>query len=127
MNPSNPPRQVTRFNRVKVEEIHSNVSQELIEITTDKLKILLTEHLGYVNSNKDWIAPASLLVTIVLVFCTTSFKDALGINMAVWEAAFMLAGVGCLVWLCISLFKIHRSITIDALLDKIKNKNSGEG
>lgn len=113
----------TRFNKVRIDEIHSNISQEVIEITSDKLRILLKEHVENIENQRLWIAPASLLVTIVLVLCTTTFRDALTVKANVWEAAFIIGALLCLGWLIKSLLALKKAISIEDLLNKIKNKS----
>ena len=105
-----------------IDEIHDNTSQELISITADKLKLILIEHLGKIQSAQAWQAPLSLVVAIVLVFCSAEFKSAFGLSADTWRAAFFLSGVGCLIWLIVCLIKFKESRTIDDVLSIIKNK-----
>lgn len=112
-----------RSNGVDINEIHRNVSQELIEITSDKLKLLLTEYLSCINSRDQWHTPLALLVTIILVLTTTSFKPSLGISADSWSAFFLLSALFCFIWLIIAIKNRAQHISIDGLIDKIKNKN----
>jgi len=107
---------------VMIDEIHSNTSQELIEITSDKLKLILKEHIDNIERTKAWQMPLSLLVAIVLVFCSASFKAALGLSADTWCAVFFLSGILCALWLVIVLFKIKKSPTLDDVMSIIKNK-----
>lgn len=107
---------------VMIDEIHSNTSQELIEITSDKLKLILKENLDSIESTNAWQMPLSLLIAIVLVFCSASFKNALGLSADTWCAVFFISGCLCALWLIITLFKIKKSQTLDDLMSIIKNK-----
>ena len=117
------PRKI-RTTIVGVDEIHENTSTQIITITTDKLKIILIEHLHKVERSKAWHAPLSLFAAIVLVFCSAEFKDAFGIQASAWCAIFVLSGLASLAWLVVTLFQIKSSITVEDVIDNIKNKNS---
>lgn len=107
---------------VDITAMHDNTSQEIVTITVDKLKLILIEHLSRIESNKAWQTPLSLIVTIILVFCSAEFKKALGISADSWLAIFFLGGVGCCVWLVVCLFRLNKSITPDDVIATIKTK-----
>lgn len=107
-----------------VEEIHNNTSQEVITITTDKLKLALMGHLDNVSKKNEWHMPLSLLVGVVLVFCSAEFKAAFGLSSDSWAAIFAIFGAGCACWLLKSLVNIKRSSSLEDLIHIIKNKQS---
>jgi Na+/melibiose symporter-like transporter len=111
-----------RATSLDIDEIHDNTSQELISITADKLKLILIENLEQVKSTGAWQMPLSLLITIVLVFCSAEFKLALGVSADTWRAVFSIGGVACLIWLIVCLFKPRKSKTLDEVISVIKNK-----
>ncbi|OIQ89763.1 hypothetical protein GALL_283270 [mine drainage metagenome] len=111
-------------NNIGITEIHENTSQELISITGDKLKLILLQNLSLIESNKAWQMPLSLLLTIILVFCSADFKDAFGLQKNVWSAIFIISSIICAIWLIVCLFKLKKSITVDGVIDLIKNKNN---
>jgi hypothetical protein len=119
---SDRPRKV-RATIVGVDEIHENTSTQIITITTDKLKIILIEHLHRVDKSKAWHAPLSLFLAIILVFCSANFKDALGISASAWCAIFVLSGLASFVWLVVTLFQVKSGITVEDVINIIKNKN----
>jgi len=108
---------------VNIETVHDNTSQELINITDDKLKLILKEHLEDVESEKAWQMPFGLGITIIIVFCTADFKSAFSMPADTWRAVFLILGVGCLVWLVFSIVKRKLSKSLDDLMDIIKNKS----
>lgn len=122
MAPNNQSKQ-SRVNKVTIEEVHSNIAQEVIEITSDKLRIILKDHLDQVECKKRWATPASLLVAILLVFCTANFRDAFGVSADTWQAVFIIGGGMCFLWLVNDLRMLAGSMTLEELLDKIKNKS----
>jgi len=109
---------------VEIEEIHRNVGQELIEITEDKLKLLLAEHLSSIESRNTWHTPLALLITIVLVLTTTQFKESLGLSADTWAAIFIMSAGLCVFWLGRTLWERPKKSTAQELIDKIKNKQS---
>lgn len=112
----------SRSTGVDVTEVHRNVSQEIIEITEDKLKLLLNEHAASVESRSGWQTPLALFVTIVLVLTTTSFKESLGVSADTWLAVFIISAVLCLFWFLRTLLNRPRENTVEDLLEKIKNR-----
>ncbi|HEY2346046.1 MAG TPA: hypothetical protein VGH80_09190 [Xanthomonadaceae bacterium] len=112
----------SRTTTVGVDEIHENTSTQIITITADKLKIILMEYLQKVEKAKAWQTPLGILLTVVLVFCSTDFKDALNIAAASWKAIFFIVGVMSFFWLAFSLWQIKSSVSIEDILNTIKNK-----
>lgn len=108
---------------VDIDEIHENTTTQLITITADKLKLILLNHLEKVESAKVWQAPLGIVITIVLVFCSSTFKEAFSVPADSWRAIFLIGGVMALTWLLISLWRIRKSVTIDDVIDVIKNKS----
>lgn len=102
--------------------MHDNTYQELIFINADRLKLILIEHLENVKNRSAWQAPFGLVITIVLVFCSSDFKTAFGLSADTWRATFLLGGGACLAWLIISLLRIKKSITLDDVIAVVKNK-----
>jgi len=112
----------SKFNTVDVNAVHSNVEQEVIEITSDKLKIILSCHVDSLASRKEWHTPLSMLLTIIVVLCTTTFKPFAGFSADTWSAVFIIsAGLNTL-WLINTLRKLKQNITIDDVLNAAKNK-----
>jgi hypothetical protein len=107
---------------INITEIHDNTSQELISITVDKLKLILIQYLACIKQNDSWQMPLSLIVTIVLVFCSAEFKPAFGLSADTWCAIFVISGFGCAVWFFVTLFRLKKSMSVDDVIGVIKNK-----
>lgn len=112
----------SKFSSVSVQEVHSNVDQEVIEITADKLKIILIEHLDSLLKGTSWQTPLSILITVVVVFCTADFREFLTLSADTWKAIFIMTGALSLGWLIYSLSQLKKKQTVDEFLDKVKNK-----
>lgn len=112
------------FNQVNapIKVVHSNLDQEIIQITEDKLRLVLNQHIAAAEQRKAWIAPLGILVAIVIVFSTSTFKDVF-FKAPTWEAIFFIAGLLSLGWLIRTLWQAHNSPTVDSLVEKIKNRS----
>jgi hypothetical protein len=107
--------------QITVSAIHSNTELTLIQITEDKLRLVLLEHLAKVEAKRRWLVPLGILLTLVPMFLTSDFKDFVGIEKATWKAFFMLATVGTAMWLLLSVRSALQSATTDQLVERIKN------
>ena len=119
------------YNRktVNVKQIHSNVEQQLIQITEDKLENILLKYIKNLNIKNSWISPASIFITVVIAKTTATFTDSLGLSAAVWESIFILVGVGSLIWLVRNLIHITKNWDISSishLICKIKNSDESK-
>lgn len=116
------PRVKTRINRIEVHEVHSNLTAEVIEITSEKLELILRENLSCLERENSWHAPLGILVTIALVLLTTNFKSSFGLSADTWNAVFVIACALTCVWLIKALRNNNKSLSVEQLLDKVKNK-----
>lgn len=109
-------------NNPMVDQFYDNTQSNVIRITDDKLKVILMENKeGLIKSN-DFLAPLTLLISFVLTFCTTDFKDFLWISSSVWKAFYLFLTFGAAVWLFLELKKRKKNISIDELITKIRNQ-----
>jgi hypothetical protein len=106
---------------VQISQVHRNTNQEVIQITDDKLRLILKDHLHKMERRKDWIAPLGVLIAVISVFVSASFKDALGLPAATWSAIFVIFGLASLIWLVRCLAAVRRSPTLDDVVNAIKN------
>jgi hypothetical protein len=104
-----------------IAQVHVNTSQEIIQVTDDKLRLILSCHLDVMEKRKDWIAPLGLVIAVITVFVSSEFKDALGLDAATWRAIFILSGLASGVWLVYTLVVAWRSPSLDDVVRAIKN------
>lgn len=107
--------------RVPVGTIHGNLTQNLIQITEDKLNLILHQHISQIETKNSWQTPLTLLIALITTLSTTKFTDA-GLEAATWKAIFVIATVASVVWLLISFQKLVKAVSISDLIDKIKNQ-----
>lgn len=122
MNNSN--QNVGKFNppsNVEVRSVHGDLSQEIITITVDKLRLILFRHASTIEEKKSWIAPAGILMTIVVTLITTTFKDYF-FSQSTWQAIFIISLVLVILWFLRSLYRSIWSPSIEDLVEKIKQQ-----
>jgi hypothetical protein len=119
--PNETPRGELIQETIQVEAVHSNLTAEVIKITSDKLKLILTQHLKNLESKKEWLTPFSLLITILIVFPTTTFKEFISIKSTTWEAFFLMAIVLTFIWLVFAIIKAFKAKNVDDIITLIKS------
>lgn len=107
------------FNNSKV---RSTLGEIIIITTEDKIQLCLLKHLGDLEEKRGWITPFSLLITIIVTFLTTDFKD-WWFKKETWEAVFLLAGVFFLMWLLWATKKAWPIKTVKDVLEEIKESS----
>lgn len=107
-----------------IAQVHTNLNQEIIQITDDKLRLALDEHMRKREDSRNWMGPFGILLAVIIVFCSSEFKTAFGIPAATWQALFLVMGVIAFVSLINTAIRIFRSPTTDSLMNRIKNLTS---
>ncbi len=85
--------------------VSKNLTQEILVITIDKAKLCLMEHQSILRSQRNWIAPAGILIALVTSLVATDFKSFLGIKADFWQAIFVLLSIASGIWLIVTLFR----------------------
>jgi hypothetical protein len=80
--------------------VHMNLAQEIIVISSDRIKLCLQDYKRIIESGITWVAPAGILITVLTALVTTaSYKSFLGLNAKVWETIFIVGLISCIIWL----------------------------
>ena len=103
--------------------VHSNLDQEIIQITEDRLRLVMKDHLEIIEEKKAWHAPLGVLLAIVAAFVTADFRDAY-FKAATWQAVFLITGVLSLIWLIKTILRAANSPSIDDIVSKIKTRST---
>ncbi len=104
--------------------VHQNVRQELVFTTVDKLKLCLIEHRQHLAARWEWVGPFSLLVSLVTTLVAATFQS-MGLSPDTWKALYIFAAIASFGWTGWSVIRgiaAWRSGGLDALLDKITNR-----
>lgn len=103
---------------------YTNVSQGIIHITEDKLKVILLEHKEKNNKFYSWTTPLGIFVSCLLTTITANFESSLGIPANTWQAIFIICTVITAIWLLCSIIhavKSRKGREIEDLIRVIKN------
>lgn len=101
--------------------IHKNISQEIIIINIDRLKLILQDHHAKIKRSTDWINPVAIFIALLLADLTATFNDFMGIKAPVWEAIFLLLTVVAAFYLLSSIVNIFRKgSSIEDVIDNLK-------
>lgn len=107
--------------RINVDVVHINTSQQLIITTEDKLHLCLLRNKQYLGKKTAWITPLGILLTLVVTFATTTFRD-IGFSAYTWEAIFFIAGILAFVWLLWAIIQAIRAKSVDIAKELTKQK-----
>ena len=105
----------------EIVEVHGDLSQQVVQITVDKLTLMLHQHAGSIEQRKSWVAPLGIFLTVLVVLVTTEFKDVLW-PADTWNAVFIIVLSLSGAWLVRSAYQAYQSIKIDDLVEKIKRQ-----
>jgi hypothetical protein len=97
-----------------------NLGEHIITTTEDKVRLACMTHLKRTSEKNAWVAPASILLSIVVVFITADFKEALGVPAATWRAMFMIVGFWSLVSTIRAARAAVRAPTVDEFVKVLK-------
>jgi hypothetical protein len=100
-------------------KVHFNLEQEFILATEDKIRLCLADHLARMERRNAWIAPLGILLTIILVFVTTTFKSFI-FSSETWEAFFLFALIISVLWSIKAFWQARVSTSIDDVIADIK-------
>ena len=106
---------------IPVGSIHANTDLALIQITEDKLRLTFHDYLSKCEQKNRWHVPASILFTLIPVLLTSDFKDTGFVTKAEWKAFFSFCAFGSLIWLVVTLRQAFTTVTVEELVNKIKN------
>jgi hypothetical protein len=100
-----------------------NLGQNVIVTTEDKIRLCLAEHLERMANKKSWAPPLAILLTILIIFPTTTFKDFI-IGADVWEAIFIISGIISGIWFLICVREAWTDTSVDKVVEDIKRNSS---
>ncbi len=99
--------------------VHVNLAQNAIVITEDKVKLCLIEHLSRTEARREWTTPGGILLTILVIFPTTTFQD-FGLAAATWKAMFVIGALAAGVWLVKAIIRCRNAPTVDDIVATMK-------
>lgn len=108
---------------ITVEKIHTNIQTSIIIITEDKLENAVNKHLEGCKSKEKWATPAGILISLIIMFNTSEFKESFGFSKESWQGFFMFLSFSVLIWLVVNLIDLVKNwgLTSNHLIISIKN------
>jgi hypothetical protein len=105
-------------------KVHYNLGQDIIITTSDKIRLTLGEVLEKMNKRKEWIAPLGIFLSLLLAICTTTFKEAYGVEADQWFAFFFVGTIISFVWLLWALYVFYKckNVNVQSVIDLLKLK-----
>lgn len=91
--------------------VHFNVGQEIVVTTEDKVWRILTNHLSRIEKRNAWITPLGILITLIVIFPTASFRKFV-FSAETWKAIFFIAALLSFCWFVKGLWQSKGSASI---------------
>jgi hypothetical protein len=104
---------------VQVTQVYVNVAQQLIVTTEDKVRLCLNERMQNIEKRGEWTTPAGILLTLLVTFPTTVFREFL-LSKETWEAVFIVAAFLALGWLLRCFRRRPKAQSVDDVLNQMK-------
>ncbi len=98
----------------------TNLPQDVITTTEDKLHLCLEQHLKKMEKKKSWITPLGLLISFALTLISANFKDTAFVDAATLKAIFIIAEIIFFGWLVYSVIESLRSEKIEDVIGELK-------
>ena len=103
---------------VKGLSTHSNLNQRLVYLYENTIRICLMKNIQKISSRREWQTPLGILLTIIIIFPTTEFKDWV-FSKDTWQAFFVFIVVASFVWLIYTLIMRPKSVTVDQIIEEL--------
>ena len=103
--------------------IYTNISQEIVITTEDKIRLCLLEYKDVLKAQREWIAPAGIFIALVTTLIATDFKQLLNLSPDVWKALFIFCSIICFLFLLKALrdvLKYRGYRDIEIIIEKLK-------
>jgi hypothetical protein len=108
--------------------VHTNVGQEVMVTTGDKLRLCLRDHADALRSKTEWQTPAGMFIAFVATLVASDFKKFLELSADFWRAIFTGGAVLSGFWLLRSLCRLlkYRNRDIESIIRQLKEHSPVE-
>jgi Na+/pantothenate symporter len=97
----------------------TNLPQDVIATTEDKVRLTLSDYLKKTEKKRGWLTPMSLLISFTLTLMMSGFKD-WGLSADTWKAIFIIGDIIFFGWLVYSVVGAFRSVKLDDVIAELK-------
>lgn len=106
---------------ITVAKVHGDLSSEVVQITVDRLSLILHKRSKAIQGQKEWIAPFGVFISTSVSLVTAEFGDRL-LPGAVWHAVFLLVALLSFCWFVKKVIDAIRGGTIEDVIEEIKER-----
>ena len=110
---------------IKDLKVHTNLAQDVLVTTEDKIRICLMNYLNKIEKKSNWVAPFGILLTIMITLLTTNFKK-FYFSADTWTAIFIIAAGLSFIWFLLCIRDAFISIEMNYVIDELKKSSSSE-
>lgn len=103
-------------------EFAVNVRQKIIVVTEDKAYLCLQRHVERMGRKQEWIAPAGLALSLLATLVAATFQNFF-LPAATWQALFILAFFGSLVWLARAAWAAFQCPSMRDVISELKEES----
>jgi hypothetical protein len=97
----------------------TNLPQDVISTTEDKVRLVLSDYLKKMEKKKGFLTPMSLLISFTLTLMMSGFKD-WGLSADTWRAIFIIGDIIFFGWLVYALIQSFQSMKMDEVIAELK-------
>jgi hypothetical protein len=97
----------------------TNLPQDVITTTEDKVRLTLSDYLKKMEKKRGWLTPMGLLISFTLTLMMSGFKD-WGLSADTWKAIFIIGDIIFFIWLVYAVIQSFRSIKLDDVIAELK-------
>jgi hypothetical protein len=90
---------------LKDSRFYFNVGQDFVVTTEDKIRLCLINHLSQSEKRNAWATPLGILLTLLIVFPTTTSFQKFVVSADTWQAVFIIATFLSFLWFIKSLWE----------------------
>lgn len=110
-------------NRLIIDNVISNTSVNIIQITEDRLENILTRHVDRLSRPKDLIGVFSLVLSLFGLWATTDFQSKL-LPAQTWQGVFGAVLVGSIVYMLYVAWSCYKNkSSVDEIMKEIKKES----
>lgn len=106
--------------------VSQNTDTHLINITEDKLRLIIISHHQKILKSRNWMAPLGVLISLVATLLTADFKDFLFVDGTSWRYIFSCCAAvsGWLTLKTLIARFSSKAMTVKDVVDTVANRKS---
>lgn len=106
--------------------IHKNLTQDVLVITEDKMKLTLLEYKNILSAGAEWFSASTTVLSFLAALLLTNFKDVGPLTAETWQAIYFMFFVISLARFINVLYKMFRNrkkANVDYVIRKLRQSN----